>query len=66
MIVGSQLRGSEVVADQGLSGAIYDNKPFEAIPITTSLLPILIFSLATLLYTSSPPETDCPTFSFLL
>jgi hypothetical protein len=32
MIVGSQLRGSEVVADQGLSGAIYDNQPFEAIP----------------------------------
>jgi hypothetical protein len=32
MIVCSQLRGPGIVADLGLSGAVYDNRPFEAIP----------------------------------
>jgi hypothetical protein len=32
MIVGSWLRGSTVVADLGLSGAVYDNRSCEAIP----------------------------------
>jgi hypothetical protein len=32
MIVCSRLRGSKIVVDLGLSGAIYDNRPFEAIP----------------------------------
>jgi hypothetical protein len=32
MIICSQLRESGIVADLGLSGAIYDNWPFEAIP----------------------------------
>jgi hypothetical protein len=32
MIIGPWLRGSRVVADLSLSGAVYDNQPLEAIP----------------------------------
>jgi hypothetical protein len=38
--------------------------PLKQSPITTSLLPILMTSLVIMLYASSPPGTDCSTFSF--
>jgi hypothetical protein len=32
MVIGLRLRGSRVAANMGLSGAVFDNQPFEAIP----------------------------------
>jgi hypothetical protein len=51
-------------SSRAFHASLSDTYPVTQSPITTSLLSILITSLATLLCASSPPRIDCSTFSF--